>query len=376
MTTIGFIDIHPNNPLCGKHLLSPDMEICQGEDLSAIHVYKRTGNDYTYDRTLSYPDQEALITIDEFYVSIPATVLDFRILHFPFSDEEKIQKATPLALHDLIAANPDEIVFDTVTLAETGAMIDVLVAYMKKDILQKLLDAFAQKNMEPRVVTSIDLQIIIHAVKQTGGKGISESISALLADPEQWDISHRIGAARMEVSNPVINLRSGPFAYQKDAGKTRRAIRMTIFLGVLLAVMIHAGFLSRTIIMKQETASIAKEIRTAYTGLFPADKKVIDELYQLKSHLLEIKDKNDILTGTDPLRLLFNLSQGMDAYVSYTDIQIEKGIIKIKAEARSMDDVSRVNAKLSRFLSDITISDIRPERGKVFFTVVSKGHIL
>ena len=59
--------------------------------------------------------------------------------------------------------------------------------------------------------------------------------------------------------------------------------------------------------------------------------------------------------------------------VVYTEIQIEKGLIKLKGESRSMDEVSKVKTKLSEFLSDVSVSDIKPAaQGKILFTVVAK----
>ena len=376
MKTIGFIDIHPNNSLCGQPCTYPDTGMHK-DDPSAIYIFRETGNEYNHEMTLACNDQDAPADIDEFYVSIPAAMLDFRILNFPFSDREKIRRATPLELDTLTMADPDEIVFDTVILGSAEATVDVLVAYMRKDALHHILEALARRKIDPRVVTSIDLHTVIHAVRETSsGSGFSESVAGLLSNSLEWDVSRRVSAARLEISMPVINLRSGQLAYRKDAEKTKRALKMTVFMGILLAVVIHAGFFSQTIMMKQEAASIAREMRTAYNDIFPGDRKVIDELYQLKSHLREIKERSDALTGTDPLRFLVNLSQRMEQNVVYTDIHLEKGIIKMKAESRSMDDLAKIKVKLSEFLSDVSISDIRPvDQGKVLFTVVARDQL-
>jgi len=376
MKTIGFIDIHPNNPLCEQYRASSSID-ARDDDPSAIYLYRKTGDGYTYEKTLPYNDQDTPAGIEEFYVSIPAVMLDFRILNFPFSDREKIRRSTPLELDNFIMADPDEIVFDTVITGGAEETVDVLVAYMRKDALHQILTELARRNIDPRVITSIDLQAVIPALRETSsGSGFSESVAGLLSNPNDWDISRRVGAAQQEISTPVINLRSGQFAYRKDAEKTKRALRMTVFSGILLAVIIHAGFFSQTIMMKQEAASIAREMRTAYSDLFPGDRKVIDELYQLKSHLRGIKERSDALTGADPLRFLLNLSQRMEQNVVYTDIHLEKGIIKMKAEARSMDDLAKIKVKLSEFLSDVSISDIRPvDQGKVLFTVVARNQL-
>jgi type II secretory pathway component PulL len=125
---------------------------------------------------------------------------------------------------------------------------------------------------------------------------------------------------------------------------------------------------------KKEGADIVQEMRGAYSSIFPGEKKIIDELYQLKSHIREIGEKNDALTGVSTLPFLLDLSKRMESHVVYNDIQIEKGLVKLKGEARSTDDLTKIKTKLSEFLSDVSVSDVKPTaQGKILFTVVAKG---
>ena len=118
-------------------------------------------------------------------------------------------------------------------------------------------------------------------------------------------------------------------------------------------------------------------MRGSYSSLFPSDKKTIDVLNQLKSHIREIEEKNDTLTGITTLQFLMDLSKRRESYTVYTDIQIEKGLIKMKAETSSMDDLSKIEMKLSEFLPDVSISDVKTSaHGKILFTVIAKGQSL
>jgi type II secretory pathway component PulL len=114
-------------------------------------------------------------------------------------------------------------------------------------------------------------------------------------------------------------------------------------------------------------------MRLDYVSLFPGEKKTIDELYQLKSHIKESREIGNLLSGVAPLHLLLELSRRMEVNVVYTDISLEKGLIKMKAEARSMDDLAKIQKRLSGFLTGVAISDIKPAaQGKVLFTVIAK----
>jgi type II secretory pathway component PulL len=375
MKQIGFLDIHPDSLLCGKHVAASNAEGLK-DDPSVMHIFRKNGNEYIGNRTLPYSDQEALEGIDEFYVSIPLTILDFRILNFPFSDREKIRKIIPFELDMLIMSGSGDIVFDTIILANTGEAVEVLVAYLSKEVLQELLARLSGLKIDPQIVTSIDLQDVVQALREKREQCASTSLAELLENPMNLDIPRRLEQAKQEISSPLINLRSGPFSYRKDTEKTKRAFRLTVFLSILLAVIIHTGLITQTMMLKRETSSISHKMRSVYTHLFPTDRKVIDELYQLKSRYQGMKEKNTLLTGLDPLRFLADLSQRMEPNVAYTDIYLEKGLIKMKAEARSMDDLSNLSAKLSGFLSGVSISDVRPtDQGKVLFTVIAKEYL-
>jgi type II secretory pathway component PulL len=372
MKTIGFIDIHPDSPVWREHPDDREADICE-DDPSLVYIFSKTGSQYTFEKTLAFNDLGAAAGIDEFHVSIPANMLDFRILNFPFSDRDKIQKVVPLELDSLIMASPDDIVFDTVTLADSGDTVDVLVAYMKKDTLQRFLAGLMHRGADPYMITSLDIRMMIDTREETRNDVLSTSVSEWLDHSTDGDQQLRVAAARTEISTPIINFRSGSFAYKKDVEKTKRALRIMLFLIVLFAMIIHGGLLTQTIMFKQKILSMTQEMHTAYKKLFPGDKRIIDELYQLKSHLKETREKSDALAGTEPLRFLKNLSQRAEPNVVYGEIHLEKGIIRMKAEARSMDDLSRIQLKLSEFLTDVSISDVKPtDRGKILFTVVAK----
>ena len=372
MKTIGFIDIHPQNPICRSDTLSPSEEL-YGEDKSVIYLFKEISGEYTYEDTLDYNALDELADVDEFYLSVPATLLDFRIVNFPFSDREKIKKVLPIELDNLVLGGSEEIVFDTIIPYGDDESVDVLVAYAGKNILNHILTEFAGRNIDPRCITSIDLQAVIEYMSADDGEGFQKSIAERLLVPLKWNESDRIRQAQQEIEKPTINLRTGQFAYTKDTEKTERALKITVLLGFLLALVIHANILFQTIMTKKESAAIAKEMRVSYSSLFPGEKKTIDELYQLKSHIREIGEKNDALTGVDSLQFLLDLSKRADSNVVYTEIQIEKGLIKLKGESRSTDELSKVKTKLSEFLSDVSVSDVKPNaQGKILFTVVAK----
>ncbi len=372
MKRIGFIDIHPQSPLGKAQASEPP-----GGDQSAIYLFHEAGEGYVYEKNLDdHASPEERQGVSEFYVSVPAALLDFRVLSFPFADKEKIAEIIPLELSNLMLGGPGDIVFDSIMLGGSDTSVDVLVIYIGTEVLHRILGDLEQKNIDPRVVTSLDLTPPAGDGNESGREQFFHSLGARLTSPAPWDQARRISAAGREIAEPTLNLRKGPLIYTKDAAKTGKALRITVVLAFLLVLIVHASILFQALMTKKESAAIARQMRLSYVSLFPGEKKTIDELYQLKSHIKEGRETVNLLSGVAPLRLLLGLSRRMEASVVYTDISLEKGLIKMKAEARSMDDLAKVQKGISGFLTGVAISDIKPAgRGKVLFTVIAKDPI-
>ena len=368
MKKIAFIDIHPQSPILGAQPSSqvPDQS---REDRTVVYLFHETGEGYRYEKSLDFSSQTEFSDVDEFYASIPANFFNYRIVNVPFSEREKIRKVLPIELDNLVLGGSEEIVFDIIVSGGDDASADVLVVYTEKSAMSRILKELAHRNSDPRVVTSIDLQMAGYGIES-----FPQNIAEQLLTTPPWNESERIAYAQQEILKPSINLRTGQFAYRKDVEKKAKALKITVALGFLLAFVIHANILFQAVMSKKESADIAKEMRVAYSGIFPGEKKTIDELYQLKSHIKEIGEKNDALTGVSTLQFLLDLSKRMESHVVYNDIQIEKGLVKLKGEASSTDDLTKIKTKLSEFLSDVSVSDIKPTaQGKILFTVVAKG---
>ena len=208
MKKVGVIDIHPNSPMLGQHPSSQENNQHE-DDQSLVHLFNVTGDGYTWETTLDYVSQKDWMGIDEFYVSLPAAVLDFRILNFPFSDKEKITKVIPLELNNYIIGGSEEIVFDSINLGGDDTSVEVLVAYARKEIIDRVLTQLASESIDPRVITSIDLQAVVKTGEGPDQEGYRGSIAENLVGLHAWDQNRRIIAAENELTQPTINLRVG-----------------------------------------------------------------------------------------------------------------------------------------------------------------------
>ena len=239
-----------------------------------------------------------------------------------------------------------------------------------KDFLRKLLDGFRRQGIEIKTVTSIDLVSAFDAFSSEG------EIAELLMNqtPGSLRDEDRTTVAAREVAAPAIDLRRGEFAYTGDTEKARKSLKYTLVFGVLLLLLFFSDLSLKSIAMKKESLSIDNEIRRSYADMFPGERKITSEIYQLKAHLRELKDKEPLFAGISPLQFLLDVTAAGKNGFSFNEIDIEKSRIILKGECRTLSDVQTLRNSLAVFFTDVAISDTKPlTQGKTAFTITAKG---
>lgn len=362
MKRAGFIDIKASDTI------GP---VSVSEMPASVYIYrKNSSSGYGYEGTVHHIESGsksqavALEGVEEFFLSIPLTALDFRVLTLPFSDKEKLEKIVPFELDNLIIDNSDSIVFDTAVIGTSDASFDVLVAYVKRDILSGIIERFSALGMDPRVITSLEFE---HLLRNHSG-----DITERLIKNEMLALDERVNIAGHALSAPAINLRKGIFLYRKDEEKLWNRLKVTSIIFLLITIVLNALFLFNIFAVRQQASETKMEMRAFYQGLFPHERKIADELYQMKSHMREVHDAGDKLLGINTLEFLRALSINV-SQVTFDEINLDRDLITMKGVAGEMDDISRMKEDLSRFLADVSVSDITmSEGGGAVFTVIAK----
>jgi hypothetical protein len=122
-----------------------------------------------------------------------------------------------------------------------------------------------------------------------------------------------------------------------------------------------------------EIVSIKNEMRKQYQEIFPGEKNIVNELYQLKSHMKELKGKEDVFIGADPLGVLFKLSQIDRQGAVINEVAVDRTNITMKGEAQSLSDIQQLQNKLRNAFDDVSISDSKSSaQGRMLFTITAK----
>jgi type II secretory pathway component PulL len=335
------------------------------------HIFHFRGNAYEVKETRSFPisgqyDFSFEMETDQFesaYVSLPAAWFNFRIIELPFSDKDKIRETLPFELDSVILGGSKAVIFDNVIVGKSDNAVQVLAVYIEKDLLKKVLNALRSNGIEPVYVACLELR-----------KKLTDFTLPELLTPVLLEEKERIALAGEEIKKPAINVRRGEFAYTRDIERTKKSLRVTAVLLVFIVLLLSADVLLKILSLRQESAAIKNEIRKQYMEMFPGEKKIVNELYQLKSHLKELQEKEDVFIGVDTLGLLLNLSQLEREGVVFNEIMEDKNAITLKGEAVSLSLIQQFKQKLDSLYNDVTIADSKSSaHGNMIFTITARG---
>jgi type II secretory pathway component PulL len=351
---------------------------------------KNEGHMYLFDSVNSELIENVLFSLDDEYgfhagempgdiadccLSVPVDMLNCRIIDLPLGDKNRIRDVLPFELEDLMLEKPSMFVIDAVILETLDDRQRALAVYIEKDALRHVLKGMDEIGLDPRMVTSIDIGLL--AESTSSGEELAAS---LLKGPVEGPEGNeqRIRQARREMSDSTINLRRDEFSYTKETEKTRRLLRLSALLAILLALVIAGDIALKTVRTNKEITRIENSILKTYSGLFPEEKtKDIKGIsYKLRSHANDLKARKDALSGVSPLEFLMKLEGIKPASIDFSDISLDMQFVTLKGEAKSLSDVDRLKSDLESFLEEVSISGTEQSvDNMIVFTVTAKaGH--
>jgi type II secretory pathway component PulL len=299
--------------------------------------------------------------IENAYLSLPLSSLNFRVIDLPFSDKDRIREILPFELDGMVLGGSEKVVFDDIIIGKANDKYQVLAVYIEKNIISKILERLKSYNIDPEFITSLELK-----------NELKDFNLARLLTPSLED-KDRIPLSIEEIITPTINLRRYEFSYTRGIKKTRKSLKVTAVLAILFAIILAADLVLKIVSTRQEIASLKSDMRRIYQGIFPGEKNITNGLYQLKSHMKELKNKEEFFIGVNPLNILLNLSQIDRGGVIFNEITTDRGNLTLKGEASSLSDIQQIKVKLERLFDDVNISDSKAStQGKMLFAITAR----
>ena len=300
--------------------------------------------------------------IGEFYLSLPLHALNFRLIELPFSDREKILSVLPFELDGFILNGADSVILDGIILGTNEGKSRVLAVYLGKSVLDKIIKRLGAFNIDPKVVTSVELRHIMNGFNPER-----------LLNPVDMSPEERISAVTAEIGNNLTDFRRGEFSYTKDTEKIKKYLRLTAILGIAAVSLFALSVTLKAISARNEISAIQGDMRKIYSEVFPEDKKITAELYQFKSRMKELKDKEAYLVGVSPLQLLHNISGLNRGSVVLNEIVIDKERVILRGDAASFAEIQQMKEALGAAMNEVSISDSKTSsQGRVIFTITAR----
>lgn len=299
---------------------------------------------------------------DVAYLSLPLASFNFRLVDLPFRDEEKIQQVLPYELEGVVLGGIETVVFDSVIVGQTEKGSQILVAYIEKQRLRTILEKLSSLGIDPACVTSLELRHVLR------GFAVERLVSPVRISDEE-----RVSLAIEEIKKPTINVRRGEFSYARDIEKRKKSLTVTAILlaAILLVVASDVGY--RYFSLHREENALKNEIRKSYLELFPDERNVVNELHQTKAHLKELRERQGIFGGVQPLGVLEKLALIERDGARFTEVTIDGEKITVRGEAGSFSGVQNLQAQMQKHFADVSIADSNVSaRAKTLFTITAR----
>ena len=304
--------------------------------------------------------------IEQVYVSLPVSMLNYRVLDLPFSGKEKVRDVLPYELDGLVLEGVEKVIFDDILLSSTQDMHKVLAVYIEKKTIRELLNTLKPMNIDPVFITSLELGQIVQNFR-------IENLYAPVALNEQ----ERVRLAAEEIQKPTINLRRDEFVYTRDIETSRKSLRITMILALILGVLVASDLVLNIVAGKNEINTLRNEMRKTYQQVFPEEKTIVNELHQFKAHMKELRGREEYFLGAKPLEVLSQLSKIDRQQAVFDELQVDRDTLLMKGHAPSLSMIQELKDSLEQSFSEVEIADSKASAdGSMLFTITARERAL
>jgi len=168
-----------------------------------------------------------------------------------------------------------------------------------------------------------------------------------------------------------INFRRGEFACTREREAARRGLTVTVVLVLCIALLLAGNLSLHYLRLSKEVATIRDNLRTAYRDLFPRERVVVDELYQLESRLKETKEKLKVTgSGLQVLDILTIIARTGSESGSGTPtlhkLSMGEGRLTARGEIGTFEDATKLRNALrnNALFKEVTLTDVTAAGGK------------
>jgi type II secretory pathway component PulL len=307
----------------------------------------------------------------ECMLSLPVEMLDFRVLHLPFSEPARVREVLPFELDGLVLGPPREHVADFLSLGppEDGKH-PILAVYARTELVRGLVEALQAVGLDPRSVTSIELAL---ARGQAQGR---EGLLEQLVEGVTPSGDERREQALAETRECTVNLRRGDLVFTREARLIRRNLKVAAMLALVLVLVLAADLGLRLWSARTEAARLERSITATYADLFPGETVTDAEglTYRMAAHLKELKRREAAWRGVAPLDLMMKLESAALPGVAHTEITLDGPAVSLTGTAGSLSVVQELVDRLKGVLPEVALTGTEQVASdRMVFTVTARA---
>ncbi|MBF0565652.1 MAG: hypothetical protein HQK89_10450 [Nitrospirae bacterium] len=306
--------------------------------------------------------------MDAYYLSVPAGLLNYRVVEMPFAEKKKLLSTLPYTLEGLIKVPLGAAVVDCVVLGQglealqDGGAYRVLAVYMDARELGSIVGGLKKGGIDPDRITSCELRMRLRSGRV---ESVCEHLE--LSDEE------RVSLCLEEISSPIINLRTGGMARCRDVGKVLKNFSVGLAIAGTMLLLLCLYLVLKTYLVTGSIESLNAHLTSSYKKAFAEETKVVAPLYQLKAKVKTLKDEKDNFDGISPLGVLNALSMPGLKLAPLDGIEMSTTGVTIKGEARRAGDVEDLKGQLDGRFPDVSVIETKTAvDGGVLFTITFK----
>jgi hypothetical protein len=116
---------------------------------------------YPLTEKYDFPAEAIAGGFDNVYLSLPASLLNFRVLDTPFSDRERIREVLPFELDGIILGGTDKALFDDIIVGRMESKHQALAVYIEKSVVRDMLAKLNSCGADPVFITSLEVGKIV-----------------------------------------------------------------------------------------------------------------------------------------------------------------------------------------------------------------------
>jgi type II secretory pathway component PulL len=185
-------------------------------------------------------------------------------------------------------------------------------------------------------------------------------------------------ALRISTGKKSFNFRQGDFAAKNTGLNFKKQLKWAgIIAGIIIALAIFNQLFDYGLNTKRLNV-LKKQIAYTFKKNYPEAASMVDPVQQLRSRLAENKKTfgfYEDLPETTVIEIMKEISGLVPSSVNIvmTGLTYEKGVISLKGEAQTIDDVTSIKSDLSKskYFKNVTMgsTSLTKDGGKVDFSL-------